>query len=338
MAKKESHTGEPHVPNPTGVSAIKPGAEGKGEDNPMQGSTGTATPGQDKKVQKIGAYSGRTAKSKDQGDKTPPKQGTSDVPNLLNKKVTREDIDLSTDVDALFEGVELSEEAKEKITTIFETAVVSKINEQLEAFAEDAEAQFEAARAALDEEMSAKLDDYLDYVVEEWMDDNKLAVEVGLKSQIVENFMKGLHTLFTENYIDVPESKVDVVDELVSRVDELESEVNDKINENVQLRKQVEAFEREIVFAEVTEGLTDVQAAKLESLAEAVDFEDAESFKEKIAMLRENYFPKNGGASTQKPLNESAGLDNEPVEADEEKNIDPRMRAYVSNLSRSVKK
>lgn len=271
--------------------------------------------------------------SKDQGDKSAPMQGSS----KKAPSITAEDIDVSDDVNAIFEGSELTEEFKTKATNIFETAVVAKVNEMVAELAEEMEADLEASYSVISEEMSEKLDEYLDSVVEHWLEENRLAVDIGLKTQLTEQFLLGLRNLFTENYVDIPEDKVDVVEELAARVEELENQLNDTMNENMELKSQVGTVERAQAFAEVAEGLTDTQAAKLESLSEAVEFDSVEGFKEKIQTLRENYFP----SSSNTTLNESNTLDEEPVEGTEEEVTpqgDASVAAYAAALSRHIKK
>ena len=159
------------------------------------------------------------------------------------KKVTKEDIDVSDDVQALFGDEELSEEFKEKATTIFEAAVVSKINETLETADIDVFAEVEAEKETMMKDLTTKLDDYLEYVAEEWMKDNELAIEKGIRAEIVENFMGGLRNLFAENYIDIPEEKVDLVDELASKVEELEQSVNEEVERNIEVKKELVEIE-----------------------------------------------------------------------------------------------
>lgn len=247
-------------------------------------------------------------------------------------KISTDDIDMSEDLGKLFDSDDLSEEFKEKATTIFEAAVVSKINEQLEKVTVDIEGEIAEAKEEIAEGMQEKLDSYLDYVVENWMEDNKLAVEKGLKAEIAHDFMEGLKNLFAEHYIDVPEEKVDVAEELATKSEELEDSLNEQIEKNAELRKELEAYKKQEVFAEVSEDLSDTQSEKFASLAEGIDFTSEDAFKKKLQMVKENYFP----ASITEDVSEVVSDDEEPLELDEEvKAVRPEMAAYMNAISRT---
>jgi len=250
-------------------------------------------------------------------------------------EISREDLDLSEDLSAMFEGSDLSEETQEKITVIFETAVVTKINEKLAELSAQLAEETTSAQDQVCEELTDKMDQYLDHVVEHWLEDNKLAVETGIKTQLTEEFLAGLKNLFTEHYINIPEEQVNVVEELAARVSELEEKLNSQIDENVGLRQEIEGFEHDVAFVEVAEGLTETQIAKLESLSESINAESPVSYKTKLQTLRENYFPADTTRSNDKTL------DDEPVDADGEEGtqrVTPEMSSYMSAISRAVKK
>jgi len=251
------------------------------------------------------------------------------------KKVTKEDINVKEDVAAIFNGEDLTEDFTAKATTIFEAAVLSKVNEVLESVTVDFEAELEAEKSSIQEDLSKKLDDYLEYVAEEWMKENELAVEQGVRAEIVENFMVGLRNLFTENYIDIPEEKVDLVDELAAKVGELETAVNEEMEKNIELRKELTESKKESVMRDASKDLTESQIIKLKSLAEGVDFESEEDFQTKIDTIRENYF-------AEAVASDSGNLDDEPLEFagnDVDQAVaDPGMQAYMSAISRSIKK
>jgi len=192
------------------------------------------------------------------------------------KKVTKEDIDVSDDVRALFGEEDLSEEFKESATTIFEAAVVSKINEVLDTVSVDMDAELEVELDESIQTLSTRLDDYLEYVVEEWVKENEIAIESGIRAEIVENFMEGLRGLFTENYVDIPEEKVDLVDELAAKVQELEASVNEEMEKNIDISKQLQEMKKEQIIESVSDDLSENQSDKLKSLADGVDFEDEE--------------------------------------------------------------
>ena len=251
-------------------------------------------------------------------------------------KISRDDINVSEDIAAAFSGSDLSEEFKAQATQIFETAVVSTVNMKLAEMAEQAEQEHAEEMKSIEEGLTTKIDEYLDYVVEQWMEENKLAVESGLRSEVTENFLSGLRNLFAENWIDIPEEKVEVVEELAGEVEHLTASLDEEMQKNIELKKQVEKFEREIAFVDVSEGLTEMQIAKFESLAEAVDYENAESYKERLETIRTSFFE----SRSQDVTESRTTLDEEFIETNEtsEKKLEPNMQVYSAAISRSVKK
>jgi hypothetical protein len=235
----------------------------------------------------------------------------------------------------MFEGAEdLNEEFKEKATTIFEAAVVAKVNEQLEKISVNFEAELSEEVETVRKEMTENLDQYLDYVVEQWMEENRLAVEQGLKAEMVEDFLKGLKGLFEDHYVEIPDEKVDVVEELAARTEELESKLNEQIEKNVELRGVVEQYDRGQLIESVSNGLTDTQKAKFETLAEGIDFSDEESFVNKLTIVKESYFGNGDETTSSYELD-----DDEPLsEETSEKAVPSEMATYVNAISRSVKK
>lgn len=275
------------------------------------------------------------------GNKPTLKKRTAGVKNVNKRlgetyKISREDIDVSEDIAAAFSGSDLSEEFKAQATEIFETAVVSSVNMKLAEMAEQAEEEYAEEMQNIEEGLTTKIDEYLDYVVEQWMEENRLAVESGLRSEVTENFLSGLRNLFAENWIDIPEEKVEVVEELASEVEHITASLDEEMQKNIELKKQVEKFEREIAFVEVSEGLTEMQIAKFESLAEAVDYEDAESYKENLETIRMSFFENR----SQEVMESRSTLDEEFIETYEtsEKRLEPNMQVYSAAISRSVKK
>jgi len=250
------------------------------------------------------------------------------------RQISSEDVSVAEDVEAMFSGEELSEEFTTKATTIFEAALVSKVNEILETVTVDFESELEAEKVQIAEKLSEQVDSYLEYVAEEWMKDNELAVEQGIRAEIVENFMTGLRGLFTENYIDIPEEKVDLVDELASKVTELESSINEEMERNIELRKELVEAKQSAILTAACGNITESQAAKLQSLAEGVEFEDADSYAAKLETLKESYFPKEEVVSEEVVIDED-----EPLElAEEATAVDPSMNAYLNAISKSIKK
>jgi len=200
------------------------------------------------------------------------------------------EVDLSADVAALTEGENLSEEFKEKAKTIFEAAVVSKLNEELDRMHEDYAKALETEIETVKTELAEKVDDYLSYAVTQWMDKNSLQVEAGIKAELGESVLTGLKKVFVENYIELPDEKVDLVDDLQSQLNKMESKLNESIEENVGLSKKVGGYIKNGIVTEIAEGLSLSQKEKLVSLAEAVEFENEDSFKAKVSTLRESYF------------------------------------------------
>lgn len=257
-----------------------------------------------------------------------------DTPVRQVQKVTAEDINVQEDVDAIFNGSDLDEEFKERVATIFEAAVVSKVNEQVEKFAVEAESDLEVSLQETVDELTEKVDSYLDYVVQEWVEDNKLAIEKGVRADMVEDFLKGLKGLFEEHYVDIPEEKVDVVEELIAKVDELEGKLNEETDKNVELLGQVKSLEKEAIFAEATEDLPDTQVEKLRSLAEGVEFSSADDFSKKISMLKSQYFDID-------EMTDMVVVDDEdgPISLEEEiQGPKGAMAGYVNAISKSARK
>lgn len=232
------------------------------------------------------------------------------------------------DIDALFSGESLSEEFKTKATTIFEAAVRSRVETILEKVAAENEAIMESTVAELEAQMTGQVDEYLNYVVEQWMEENKLAVETGLRAEIAEDFMAGLKNLFMEHYIEVPEDKANLVEELAAQVaakDELLAEQAKKTEELTKALNESKAVE---VLRKITEGLTEVQVEKIKSLAEGVEFTTEGEYSQKLAVIRENYFPSGKKVSeAPKTL----------VETDT-KEVSPLMDRYVTAISKQIGK
>jgi hypothetical protein len=324
------------------------GMTGKGEDPIMQGSSDVKVPGSKmgminamvdamngmKKDQLSASFASVFSTLKKGVNEEHAEEEYNENNERIIPSVKAGELDISEDVRALFAGDEnLSEEFKDKAVTIFEAAVIAKVNEQIQKVTIDIESEIEVERAQIQEELSAKLDDYLDYVVDNWLEENRLAVEQGLKAQITEDFISGLKKLFVEHYIEVPEEKEEVVETLVQRNEELESDLNGAIEESVELKKQLNAYKRAMVFADISEDLTDTQKEKFKVLAESIELVDEESYMEKLDVIKESYF---SGSTKAQALSESA-FDEEPIEGDEPKAVPQGMRTYLDAISRSVK-
>ena len=239
-------------------------------------------------------------------------------------------VDVSEDVTALTDGEELSEEFKEKASTIFEAAVKSKLRSEVERI-EEAKVQEVAEEVnAVRDELTEKVDAYMNYVVEEWMKENEIAIERGLKGEIAEDFISGLKNLFTEHYIDVPDEKYDLLGTQAEKIDELESKLNEQIEKSASLKSEKDVLVRESVFAEVASDLADTEVEKFKSLAEDVDFTDEDAFRGKLDTLKESYFPK---ATTV-----AESVDTPSEDAGESFDTTGAMSAYMSAISKNVKR
>ena len=247
-----------------------------------------------------------------------------------------ETYDVDADVQALLEGEELSEEFQNKARTIFETAIKTKvadIKEELnESYANALVEELDTIKTGLTE----RVDSYLEYVADEWVQENQLAVEAGLKTEMTESFLEGMKSLFEEHYVTIPEEKYDVLNSMVDKLDEMENKLNEQIERNMALNSRLAESTADVIFADVAEGLADTQKEKLASLAENVEFESESDYREKLGTLKESYFPTK---STSTPKSTSENL-SEEVSTDEvvSQETTPRMQAYLDTLSRAAKK
>ena len=248
--------------------------------------------------------------------------------------VEEESIDIEADVQALLEGEELSEEFEAKARTIFEAAVKTKVSEMQASLQEAYENTLVEEVASIREELSGRVDSYLEYVADEWFQENALAVEAGLKSEITESFLDGMKGLFEEHYVTIPEEKYDVLESMVDKLDEMEGKLNEQIERNVALNRRLAESTADVVFAEVAEGLADTQKDKLATLAENVEFESDSDYREKLVTLKKSYFPESASTpSTSENLSEEVSTDE--VISEE---VSPMMQAYLQTLSRAAKK
>ena len=239
-------------------------------------------------------------------------------------------VDFSEDLNALVESeATLSDEFKGKAETIFEAAIKSKLSEEIDRLETKYEEELAEEVASTKADLVEKVDNYLNYVVEQWMDDNKLAIQTGLRTEIAENFMNSLKDLFTESYIEVPEAKVDLVDELAAQVDELEEANNDVIKKNIEMTEELEELKRDKVIAEASEGLAATQVEKLKKLAEDVDFDNEETFAQKVATIKESYFTKK--------TTESADIEVEEDDSPIVESASGAMAQYLSAIQRTNK-
>lgn len=249
------------------------------------------------------------------------------------EEVVAETVVEAIDLSPIF-GADLSEEFKEKATSIFEAAVIARVNHEVEKLNAALDEQFAEDVAEFQQQIVEKVDSYLNYVVENWMKENEVAIESGLRTEIAEDFIHGLQVLFKEHYIEVPEEKYDVLGDMQAQTDELSGKLNDAISENVKLKQQVVEMKRLAVIEEMSKDLADTEVAKLGKLLEGVAFEDEVTYAEKVSVIKENFFTKKASAApvaTQQPLVEDVSHA-EPTMVD-----DSSVARYAQALSRTIK-
>ena len=237
------------------------------------------------------------------------------------------------DVAALLSGEELSEEFQEKAKTIFESAIKAKIGEIKEELAKSYEQALVEEIQSIREGLTERVDSYLEYVADEWLQENQLAVEQGLKTEMTESFLTGMKSLFEDHYVTIPEDKYDVIESMVDKLDEMENKLNEQIDRNVALNRRLAESSSDVIFAEVTEGLALSQKDKLASLAENVEFESEADYREKLVTLRKSYFPE----QTSTPRDHTETI-SEGTEVVEQSSVSPLMESYMDTLRRVSKK
>ena len=227
-----------------------------------------------------------------------------------SEETTEEAYDMDEDVNALLGGEELSEEFREKSKVVFQAALNSKVKEIQEALETQYATQLEEAKEELKTSLVERVDSYLEYVCEEWMTENELAVEHGIKSEMTESFLSGMKNLFEEHYVTIPEDKYDVLESMVEKLDEMETKLNEQIDKNIGLNKRLAESSAQDVLTQVSSGLAETQKEKLASLAESVEFESEEEYREKLETLKESYFSRTApAAKTQSSQTLSEGVD-----------------------------
>lgn len=242
-------------------------------------------------------------------------------------------IDFTEDLNALVsEQADLSEEFKDKAAVIFEAAVKSKLSAEIERLEEAYTVELSEEVEQIKTDLVEKVDGYLSYVVESWMEENKLAVEAGIRAELAESFIQGLKGLFEQHYVEVPETKYDLVDDLATQVSELEEQLNKATEDSIKLSEEVTALRREAIIAEAADGMVEIDAAKLKTLVEDVDFETAETFAKKVTTIKEAYFK----AKKAEVIDESVSVATD--EKGEELGVSSGMSRYVSALSRTIQK
>jgi len=333
--KDEPSGSDPKVPeavangqsrNDLGGSQSPPlhAAKGEGEQNP--GAKASAPVSQD---------SSATSTSGKPGDEAGPNSLGAEVAYATSKgpdvkypiKPSFESVDVSDDVNALLEGTELSEEFAEKATTIFEAAIKAKLSEEydkiVEHFANESAEKIFAAQSELAEEVNGTVN----YAVTQWLEENQLAVDRGIKNEITEDFMIGLKSLFEEHYISIPDEKVDVVEGMADSIREMEAKLDEQVKANVKLQSRLNETARKNIVNEVSDGLADTQKDKLAALAEGVEFTTEEEFSKKVKTIKESYF-------TEKTVTQSEVADETPVEGASDSEVSPAMAQYLDAMNR----
>jgi hypothetical protein len=247
---------------------------------------------------------------------------------LEEEEIVSEDegIDIEEDVNALLGGEELSEEFKEKAKVIFEAALTSKIKEIQETLEVQFEVKLDEERETLKESLTERVDSYLEYVCEEWMKENELAIEHGLKTEMTESFLSGMKGLFEEHYVTIPEEKYDVLESMVDKLDDMETKLNEQIDKNIGLNKRLAESVSDNILDNVSEGLAATQKEKLASLAESIEFESEEEYREKLETLKESYFSRTPTTKSEAPQTLSEGVDSTPAP------VGSSMEAYLRTL------
>ena len=259
---------------------------------------------------------------------------SSEEEEVVAEEQIEDSIDVEEDLTALLEGEELSEEFQNKARTIFEAAIKTKISEVKSELQEQYEKTIVEEVASVKAELAERVDAYLEYVSDEWMSENKLAVEAGLKTEMTDSFLTGMKSLFEDHYVTIPEDKYDVLNSMVEKLDEMEGKLNEQINKNVALNKRLAESTSDVILADVSEGLAVTQKDKLATLAENVEFDGEDNYREKLVTLRNSYFPANPGAPTEKSENLSEGAET----GHQQPAVTGSMESYLNAIRRSVKK
>tara|TARA_B100000282_G_scaffold282594_1_gene245518 strand:+ start:273 stop:1595 length:1323 start_codon:yes stop_codon:yes gene_type:complete len=265
----------------------------------------------------------------DKEDEEEKKKEEASKKEAIEKRV--KDIDVKEDVNALVSGEsELSDEFKTKAATVFEAAVKSKVKVEIERLEENYASELEESKSSLKEDMVQKVDNYLNYVVEEWVKDNELAIERGIKGEIAEDFIGGLKQLFEDHYIDIPDEKYDILEAQAKEIDELKAKVNSEVEKNVSLKKENADLTRGDIFEEVSETMADTQKEKFKGLTENVDFEDADDYKKKLETIKESYF-----ASEAKPAETNVDTTSSNSGTVDPSDLSDTMAKYTAAITRT---
>ena len=251
-------------------------------------------------------------------------EATDETEEEVTEETIEAEFSVEEDVNALFAGEELSEEFQDKARTIFETAIKTKVEEVKEQIQSQYQEQLVEEVAAVKTELTERVDSYLEYVAQEWLEENQLAIEHGLKTEMTESFLEGMKGLFEEHYVTIPEEKYDVLESMVEKLDDMETKLNEQIEKNIALNGRLSESVADGIFDEVSEGLASTQKEKLASLSESVEFESEESYREKLETLKESYFPKTAPVAKTETLSEG--------ETHNHQQYSDQMSAYLRSL------
>ena len=322
-----------------GDAAIKKGAvppqksDLKNDAIEVGGSTKEKPEGPDNVGAKAAAPVGAT---KDSTLQTKPSGASPSLPGGLSAKIfddvekegeTISETEVKEDISAILAGADLDEEFQKKATTVFEAAVHSKVQEQVVALKETAETRIAEELEVIKEDFAGRVENFLSYACEEWMSENELAIEKGLRSEVTESFMEGLKKLFIESNINLPDEKLDAVAEMSEKLDEMETRLNEQVEKNVGLHEKVGNYRKNEILTELSRGLAEVQKDKFTSLAEAVEFKSEETYREKLGQIKESYF----GAKTPEVAEEVSTDEPAKVES-----ISESMSTYVQQLAKRI--
>lgn len=297
--------------------------------------------GEDSEVMEPTAVSAKKRKAdkstaKDAADKVSDgetKMGGDLVNDVATKKAParKADKSMGESVEEIFEGEDLSEEFKEKATVVFEAVVNQKVEGEVARLEEQFNSQLDEQVGLATEELTKKVDAYLEYVTEQWMDENKLAIERGIRAEIAESFIAGLKELFSEHQIDVPDEEVDLVAEMAEKIEELEGELNEQINANIAFSRELDEAKKSDVIEELCKDLADTQTEKLRSLTEGLEYADLDDYRRKVVIIKENYFGKTEVAEEVDEL--------DPVDEDGKgaKYVDPQIARYAASISKTFR-
>ena len=324
-----------------GDAAIKKGAvpqqksDLKNDAIEVGGSTKEKPEGPENVGAKAAAPVGAT---KDSTIQTKPSGASPSLPGGLSAKIfddvekegdTISETEVKEDISAILAGADLDEEFQKKATTVFEAAVHAKVQEQVAGLKETAETRIGEELEKIREEFAGRVENFLQYATEEWMSENELAIEKGLRSEVTEAFMDGLKKLFIESNINLPDEKLDAVADMSEKLDEMETRLNEQVEKNVGLHEKVSTYRKNEILTELSRGLAEVQKDKFTSLAEAVEFKSEETYREKLGQIKESYF----GAKTPEVAEE---ISTEEPQAKVEKQLSESMTSYVAELAKRL--